>query len=132
MPPAAFSAGHTGFDRKAALFQGQFTMNKNNSLVEELGSRGVTVAATVTDVDTKPKCVKVRFVQGPERGTAVELSETAGMLPDAHAGESMLVTYDPTDPSRILARGWVMNLPLTCRRTAQRLSPPASFREQSP
>jgi hypothetical protein len=34
------------------------------------------------------------------------------MLPDTHTGESMLVTYDPTDPSRILARGWVMNPPV--------------------
>ncbi|MER7401682.1 DUF3592 domain-containing protein [Streptomyces sp. NPDC000070] len=162
-----------GFDKKAALFHGQFTMNKekkqrrppdnyqlspkaerarqaaarvaalkphpqlpglrvvwaciglcalcagmvlvlwlpSRSLVEDLRSRGVTVAATVIDVDTKPKYVKVRLVQGPERGTAVELSEIAGMLPDAHAGESILVTYDPTDPSRILARGWVMDPP---------------------
>ncbi|MEU1938650.1 DUF3592 domain-containing protein [Streptomyces coeruleorubidus] len=174
MPPAAFSAGHTGFDKKAVLFHGQFTMNKkkqqqrrpadnyqlppkaerarqaaasvaefkprpqlpglrvvwaciglgalcagmvlvlwlpSRSLVEDLRSRGVTVAATVTDVDTKPRYVKVRFVQGSERGTAVELSEIAGMLPDAHAGESMLVTYDPTNPSRILAHDWVMNPP---------------------
>jgi hypothetical protein len=167
------SAGNTGFDKKAALFQGQFTMNKkkqqrrpadnyqlppkaerarqaaagvaefkprpqlpglrvvwaciglcalcagmalflwlpSRSLVEDLRSRGVTVAATVTDVDTNPPHVEVRLAQGPERGTAVGLSEIAGMLPDAHTGESMLVTYDPKDPSRILARGWVMDPP---------------------
>ncbi|UOB11015.1 hypothetical protein MQE23_18915 [Streptomyces sp. HP-A2021] len=79
----------------------------SRSLVEDLRSHGVTVAATVIDVDTKPKYVKIRLVQGPEKGTAVELSEIAGMLPDAHTGDSMLVTYDPKDPSRILARSWV-------------------------
>lgn len=83
----------------------------SRSLVEDLHSRGVTVAATVIDVDTKPNCVEVRFVQGPERGTTVELSQIGGMLPDAHTGESMLVTYVPKDPSRSLTRSWVMALP---------------------
>ncbi|WP_143668882.1 MULTISPECIES: DUF3592 domain-containing protein [unclassified Streptomyces] len=88
----------------------------SRSLVEDLRSRGVTVAATVVDVDTKPKYVKVRFAQGPRRGTTVKLSEIAGMLPDAHSGDSMQVTYDPNDPSRSLDHSWVMappaNLPL--------------------
>jgi hypothetical protein len=83
----------------------------SRSLVEDLRSRGVTVAATVVDVDTKPKYVKVRFAQGPKRGTTVNLSEIAGMLPDAHSGDSMQVTYDPKDPSRSLVRNWVMEPP---------------------
>ncbi|MEU0999281.1 DUF3592 domain-containing protein [Streptomyces tibetensis] len=84
----------------------------SRSLVEDLRSSGVTAAATVIDVDTKPKYVKIRISQGPKAGTAVKLSEIAGMLPDARAGDSMLVTYDPKDPSRSLARSWVMAPPV--------------------
>ncbi|MDT9701468.1 hypothetical protein [Streptomyces sp. P17] len=81
------------------------------SLVQDLRSQGVTVAATVTGVDNKPKYVKVRFVQGPESGTEVKLTDYVGMYPDAHTGDSMLVTYDPEDPSRILAQSWVADPP---------------------
>ncbi len=83
-----------------------------HSLVQDLRSRGVTVAATVTGVDNKPKFVKVRLVQGPKRGTEVELWDYSGMYPDVHVGESLAVTYDPKDPHRSLTRDWVTNPPV--------------------
>jgi len=87
----------------------------SQSLVQDLRSRGVTAAATVTGVDSKPKYVKVRFVSGTKSGTEVKLSDYAGMYPDTRSGASILVTYDPEDPSRSLAHYWVedppMNLP---------------------
>ncbi|GGX36496.1 hypothetical protein GCM10010297_67160 [Streptomyces malachitofuscus] len=81
------------------------------SLVTDLRSSGVTVAATVTGVDSKPKFVKVRFGQGPEEGNEIKLSEYAGMLPDVRADEALLVTYDPDDPSRALPHSWVVTPP---------------------
>lgn len=83
-----------------------------NSLVRDLRSSGVTAAATITGVDSKPDYVKVRFVNGAESGIEVKLSDYAGMYPDTHAGASMLVTYDPEDPSRSLAHDWVEDPPL--------------------
>lgn len=81
------------------------------STVQHLRSQGVTVAATVISTDDKPKYVKVRLVQGPKSGTAVKLTDYAGMYPDTHAGASMLVTYDPKDMSRSLAHDWVEDPP---------------------
>ncbi|MFI6371569.1 hypothetical protein [Streptomyces sp. NPDC050546] len=81
------------------------------SLVQDLRSRGVSAAATVVGVDSKPKYVKVRLVSSPEAGTEVKLSDYAGMLPEGQAGASMIVTYDPEDSSRILAQSWVDDPP---------------------
>jgi hypothetical protein len=83
----------------------------SQSLVRDLRSRGVTSAATVIDVDSKPKYVKVRLVSGPQTGDEVKLSDYAGMYPDAEVNEAVLVTYDPQQPSRILSRNWVANPP---------------------
>ncbi|MDT0613564.1 hypothetical protein [Streptomyces lancefieldiae] len=81
------------------------------SLVDDLRSNGSTVAATVTGVDNKPKYVKVRLVTGPRMGAEVKLSDYAGMYPDVNTGDSLLVTYDTEDPSRILSDSWVTNPP---------------------
>ncbi|MGX1560293.1 hypothetical protein [Streptomyces sp. NPDC055506] len=83
----------------------------SRSLVQELRSHGVSAAATVVDVDSKPKYVKVRLVSSPKAGTEVKLSDYAGMLPETQPGASMIVTYDPEDPSRILAQSWVEDPP---------------------
>jgi uncharacterized protein DUF3592 len=81
------------------------------SVVQDLRDHGVTVVATVTGVDNRPKYVKVRFNQGPVKGTEVKLGDYAGMYPTTHVGKPMLVTYDPADPFRSLARHWVENPP---------------------
>ncbi|MFF7732402.1 hypothetical protein [Streptomyces sp. NPDC007984] len=81
-------------------------------LVEDLRSRGVSAAATVVGVDSKPKYVKVRLVSSPKAGTRVKLWDYAGMLPETEAGASMIVTYDPEDPSRILTQSWVKDPPI--------------------
>jgi hypothetical protein len=47
----------------------------SHSLVQDLRSRGVSAAATVVGVDTKPKYVKVRLVSSPKAGTEVKLSD---------------------------------------------------------
>ncbi|MEU0246010.1 hypothetical protein ABZ192_17025 [Streptomyces sp. NPDC006235] len=83
----------------------------SHSLVQDLRSRGVSAASTVVGVDSKPKYVKVRLVSGPEAGTEVKLSEYAGMLPETQTDASMIVTYDPEVPSRILTQGWVEDPP---------------------
>ncbi|MFF9811368.1 DUF3592 domain-containing protein [Streptomyces coeruleorubidus] len=83
----------------------------SHSLVQDLRSRGVSAAATVVGVDTKPKYVKVRLVSSPKAGTEVKLSDYAGMLPETQTGASMIVTYDPQDPSRILAKSWAEDPP---------------------
>ncbi|MER5829239.1 DUF3592 domain-containing protein [Streptomyces sp. NPDC002130] len=83
----------------------------SRSLVQDLRSRGVSAAATVVGVDSKPKYVKVRLVSGPKTGTEVKLWDYAGMLPETQAGASIIVMYDPEDPSRILARSWVEDPP---------------------
>lgn len=83
------------------------------SLVQDLRSRGVTAVATVVGVDSKPKYVKVRLVTSPKAGTEVKLSEYAGMLPETHTNASMVVAYDPKDPSRIMARSWVEDPPVS-------------------
>jgi hypothetical protein len=82
-----------------------------HSLVQDLRSRGVSVAATVVGVDSKPKYVKVRLVSGPKAGEEVKLWDYAGMFPETQTGASMIVTYDPEDPSRILAQSWVEDPP---------------------
>ncbi|MET7292395.1 hypothetical protein ABZS79_09660 [Streptomyces griseoloalbus] len=83
----------------------------SRALVHDLRHRGVTVAATVTGVDNKPKYVRVRFIQGSKSGTEVKLWDYAGMLPDVHRGDPMLVTYDPEAPSRSLSYTWVIDPP---------------------
>ena len=83
----------------------------SHSLVRDLRSRGVTAAATVVGVDSNPKYVKVRFVSGPQTGDEVKLWDYAGMYPEARPDESMLVTYDPDQPSRALSHGWVEDPP---------------------
>lgn len=82
------------------------------SLVHDLRANGVTVAATVTGSDNKPKYVKVRYIQGENAGKEFNLSEYAGMLPDLRADDALLVTYDSEDPSRVLSRSWVTSPPL--------------------
>ncbi|GHD31880.1 hypothetical protein GCM10010313_75800 [Streptomyces violarus] len=82
-----------------------------HSLVQDLRSRGVSAAATVVGVDSKPKYVKVRLVSSPKAGTEVKLWDYAGMLPETQTGASMIVMYDPKDPSRILAQSWVEDPP---------------------
>lgn len=83
-----------------------------HSLVQDLRSRGITVAATVTAVDSNPKYVKVRLAQGPKAGDQIQLWDYSGMYPNSHVGDSMVVTYDPTNPSRSLSREWVANPPV--------------------
>lgn len=83
----------------------------SQSLVRDLRSRGVTSAATVVGVDSKPKYVKVRFVSGPQMGAEIKLSDYAGMYPEARPDGAILVTYDPEQPSRALSHGWVENPP---------------------
>ncbi|MEU0893236.1 DUF3592 domain-containing protein [Streptomyces massasporeus] len=80
-------------------------------LVQDLRSRGVSAAATVVGVDSKPKYVKVRLVSSPQAGTEVKLSDYAGMLPETQTGASMIVTYDPEEPSRILTQSYVKDPP---------------------
>lgn len=80
-------------------------------LVQDLRSRGVTSAATVVGVDSKPKSVTVRFVSGPQRGDEAQLWDYAGMYPEARPGVGLLVTYDPDQPSRVLSHGWVEDPP---------------------
>ncbi|MEU0176883.1 DUF3592 domain-containing protein [Streptomyces massasporeus] len=88
-----------------------FFLLPSHSLVQDLRSRGVSAAATVVGVDSKPKYVKVRLVSSPKAGTEVKLWDYAGMLPETQTGASMIVTYDPEDPSRILAQSWVEDPP---------------------
>lgn len=81
------------------------------ALLKDLRSRGVSAAATVIAVDSNPKYVKVRLVSSPEAGTEVKLWDYSGMLPEAKTGDSMIVTYDYKDPSRVLAQSWVEDPP---------------------
>lgn len=83
-----------------------------HALVHDLRANGVTVVATVTAVDSKPKYVKVRYVLGAESGKDVMLSDYAGMLPDLRSGDALAVTYDAKDPSRVLPHDWVSSPPL--------------------
>ncbi|MGW2120712.1 hypothetical protein [Streptomyces sp. SM1] len=83
----------------------------SRSLVQDLRNGGVSVPATVTEVDNKPKYVKVQFLQGANSGTETELWGYAGMLPDVQPGDALLVTYDPGDPHRSLPHAWVTDPP---------------------
>ncbi|MFJ5731583.1 hypothetical protein [Streptomyces paradoxus] len=62
-------------------------------------------------MDSKPKYVEVRFVSGPQMGEEVKLTDYAGMYPESSPGGSILVTYDPEQPSRVLSRDWVEDPP---------------------
>ncbi|WP_217140664.1 hypothetical protein [Streptomyces sp. AC627_RSS907] len=79
----------------------------SRSLVHDLRSSGSNAAAVVIAIDNKPKYVKIRFLTGTASGTEVKLSDYAGMYPDVANGDSMLVTYKPNDPSRVLSKSWV-------------------------
>ncbi|MEW2266338.1 DUF3592 domain-containing protein [Streptomyces sp. NPDC047853] len=81
------------------------------SLVHDLRSSGHNAAAIVTGVDNKPEYVEIEFVTGPEAGNRVRLSDYAGMYPDVATGDSMLVAYDPDDPSNALLDRWVTHPP---------------------
>ncbi|MFI8092385.1 hypothetical protein ACIF9R_29355 [Streptomyces sp. NPDC086080] len=83
----------------------------SRSLVQDLRDDGVTVTATVTEVDNKPEYVKVRFLKGSESGKETELWDYAGMLPDVRPGDALLVTYDPDNPHRSLPQAWVSDPP---------------------
>ncbi|MEU5522461.1 DUF3592 domain-containing protein [Streptomyces sp. NPDC047860] len=80
-------------------------------LVQDLRDTGVTVSAHVTKVDNKPKYVQVKFLQGELSGTEEKLWDYAGMLPDVHPGDALIVTYDPDDPHRSLPHAWVTDPP---------------------
>ncbi|QCD57542.1 hypothetical protein CEB94_23830 [Streptomyces hawaiiensis] len=88
-----------------------FFLLPSRSLVQDLRSRGVSAAATVIGVDSKPKYIRVRLVSSPKAGTEAKLSEYAGMLPETETGASVIVTYDPEAPSRVLTQGWVADPP---------------------
>ena len=83
-----------------------------HSLVRDLRKDGVTVAAKVTEVDNKPKYVKVEFLHGTRSGTRTKLWDYAGMIPDVHPGDALLVTYDPNNPHRSLPHAWVTDPPV--------------------
>ncbi|KES07972.1 hypothetical protein BU52_05965 [Streptomyces toyocaensis] len=83
----------------------------SRSLVHDLRDNGVTVAARVTEADSKPKYVKVQFLQGDRSETQEKLWDYAGMLPDVQPGDTLLVTYDPDDPHRSLPHAWVTDPP---------------------
>ncbi|NGO45778.1 DUF3592 domain-containing protein [Streptomyces ureilyticus] len=77
-----------------------------NSLVDDLGDRGVTTSAVVTGVDNKPEHVKVKFkVSG--KSIQTDLQDFAGMRPEASVGENLMVVFDPRDPKRVLSQDWV-------------------------
>ncbi|MEU9183943.1 DUF3592 domain-containing protein [Streptomyces sp. NPDC048484] len=80
------------------------------ALTDDLDDRGITTSAVVTEVDDKPKHMKVRF-DNSNGTTKADMSEFAGMLPDVKVGENLRVTYDSEDPSRVLSQAWVENPP---------------------
>ncbi|MFF7910665.1 hypothetical protein [Streptomyces sp. NPDC007914] len=82
-----------------------------HSVLQDLRSEGVTVAARVIGVDNKPKRVQIRLAQGPASGLEADLGDYAGMYPDVNVGDPMLVTYDPKDIRRSLDQRWVRNPP---------------------
>ncbi|MFE4420226.1 DUF3592 domain-containing protein [Streptomyces sp. NPDC056817] len=88
----------------------------SHSLVGDLRSRGVTVAAEIVasprDKFGGPGNIRIRF-DDPKRGSQeTALSDWGGRRPAGLvAGSSVSVTYDPRDPSRVLTTKWVQNPP---------------------
>ncbi|WP_031087948.1 DUF3592 domain-containing protein [Streptomyces sp. NRRL WC-3549] len=88
----------------------------SRSLVDDLRSRGVSVAAEVT---AAPKNryggagdVKVRFA-GPGGEVETVLSDLGGMRPDGLLpGSAVPVTYDPREPTRVLTTRWLDHPPV--------------------
>ncbi|MFE1149711.1 DUF3592 domain-containing protein [Streptomyces albidoflavus] len=84
--------------------------------VEDLRSRGVSVAAEVLDT-SKSKYgdiskVEVRF-EGPDGEVETELRDVAGKYPEGlFPGAVVDVTYDPQAPNRALTTGWVKTPPV--------------------
>jgi hypothetical protein len=83
----------------------------SQTLVNDLRSHGVTTTAAVTAVDNNPEYVRIRF-NGPDGPTTAELSDYAGMRPEAEVGEALTVRYDSKDPSHALPVSWVDNPPI--------------------
>jgi Protein of unknown function (DUF3592) len=87
----------------------------SESLVNDLRSRGVPVAAEIT---AAPKNrygesgnVRVRFV-GPKGEIETVLSDWGGKRPGGLlTGAAVSVTYDPQAPTRVLTREWVEHPP---------------------
>ncbi|MFB7459816.1 DUF3592 domain-containing protein [Streptomyces sp. NPDC056188] len=88
----------------------------SHSLVDDLRSRGVSVAAEIVasprDKFGSPGNIRIRF-DDPERGAQeTALSDWGGRRPAGLVeGSSVSVTYDPRDPSRVLTTKWVRNPP---------------------
>ncbi|MFJ5155505.1 DUF3592 domain-containing protein [Streptomyces sp. NPDC088353] len=88
----------------------------SHSLVDDLRSRGVSVAAEIVtsprDRFGSPGNIRIRF-NDPKRGAQeIALSDWGGRRPAGLvAGSSVSVTYDPRDPSRVLTTKWVQNPP---------------------
>ncbi|MFJ6563425.1 DUF3592 domain-containing protein [Streptomyces sp. NPDC091412] len=88
----------------------------SHSLVDDLRSRGVSVAAEIVDSPRdkfgSPGNIRIRF-NDPKRGEQeTALSDWGGRRPAGlAAGSSVSVTYDPRDPSRVLTTKWVQNPP---------------------
>lgn len=85
------------------------------SLVDDLRSRGVPVAAEIT-ASPKNKYgeagnVTVRF-SGPRGEVETVLSDWGGKRPEGlPSGAAVSVTYDPQQPTRVLTTEWVDNPP---------------------
>ncbi|MEU7383854.1 DUF3592 domain-containing protein [Streptomyces sp. NPDC042207] len=88
----------------------------SHSLVDDLRSRGVSVAAEIVgsprDRFGSPGNIRIRFAD-PERGAQeTALSDWGGRRPAGLVeGSSVSVTYDPRDPSRVLTTKWVRSPP---------------------
>ncbi|MGW5127842.1 hypothetical protein ACWEQ7_28140 [Streptomyces sp. NPDC004069] len=88
----------------------------SHSLVDDLRSRGVSVAAEIVssprDRFGGPGNVRIRF-NDPKRGMQeAALSDWGGRRPAGLVSGSIVsVTYDPRDPSRVLTTKWVQNPP---------------------
>ncbi|MFJ7176749.1 DUF3592 domain-containing protein [Streptomyces massasporeus] len=88
----------------------------SQSLVNDLRSRGLSVAAEIT-ASPKNKYgeagnVKVRF-SGPEGEVETVLSDWGGKRPEGLLpGAAVSVTYDPQEPTRVLTTEWVKNPPV--------------------
>ncbi|MFI8302690.1 DUF3592 domain-containing protein [Streptomyces sp. NPDC085927] len=87
----------------------------SQSLVNDLRSRGVSVAAEIT-ASPKNKYgeagnVKVRF-SGPNGEVETVLGDWGGKRPEGLLeGAAVPVTYDPREPTRVLTAEWVEDPP---------------------
>ncbi|MEV8568677.1 DUF3592 domain-containing protein [Streptomyces sp. NPDC051322] len=78
--------------------------------VNNLRSHGVTTPARVTAVNTHTKSVKVRF-SASKHLVNTELYDASGMISEVETGDDLAVTYDPHDPSQVLAQSWLRHPP---------------------